>query len=354
MNLEALLTLAVAENASDLHLSSGSPPYFRVNGQLQQSASIAKIFTSAEIQALIAPILSSREIEQLAHRFEVDCAYLLPNKYRVRLNIFCQARGWSISCRLIPHKIPGIIELGLPPICQKLVNLNRGLVLFTGSTGSGKTTSLASIIDFINHHEARHIITIEDPIEFMHESIRSLIEQRQVHRDTQSFECALRASLREDPDILLIGELRDLETMRLALTAAETGHLVFATLHTESAVKTINRIIDFFLAHEQSLVRMLLADALVAIIAQRLYPSASGNRVLATEILVNNPAIANLIRENKLNQIVNQMQAGREQGMHTLEQDLTRLRKNNILAMQRSFKNGTASVNERNVNEVQN
>lgn len=304
--------------ASDLHLTSGSAPYVRVNGS---TVKLNYKDVSQEVcQGLIFEILTDNQKEAFLKDWDLDLSYPLEGVGRFRVNVFMQRKGVGAVFRLIPEQIQTIQELGLPEQLLDLVDVSEGLILVTGPTGSGKSTTLASLIHTINMSQQAHIITIEDPIEFVHQNHQSLINQREVMSHTKSFSNALRAALREDPDIILVGELRDLETISLALTAAETGHLVFATLHTNSAIKTVDRIIDVFPAEQQAQIRVMLSESLRGVVAQALVPSADHTgRVPVVEILVNVAAVANLIREGKTFQISSVMQTGRAHGMITFE-----------------------------------
>lgn len=323
--LEELLKVAKQHNASDLHLASGSPPYLRIHGDMVR---LNYKSVSAEVcQRLVFEILTDRQKELFQENLELDFSYLVQGVGRFRVNVFMQRSGIGAVFRLIPEEIQAISELGLPEDkILDLIDVSEGLVLVTGPTGSGKSTTLASIIDTINASRRAHIITIEDPIEFVHQNKQSLINQREVSSHTHSFSNALRAALREDPDIILVGEMRDLETISLAITAAETGHLVFATLHTNNAIKTADRVIDVFPERQQAQVRAMLSESLRGIVAQALLPRADGKgRVAVAEILVNVPAVANLIREGKSHQIASAMQTGRSQGMLTFESSINEL-----------------------------
>ncbi|SEQ07178.1 twitching motility protein PilT [Solimonas aquatica] len=321
MDLTQLLQLAAARGASDLHLSAGLPPRLRQDGEL--AAIDHAPLQDGDLRAA-AETLMPAPLRALWQRGEdVDFASEVPGVGRVRVNAFRQLRGTALVMRLLPRRIPDLDTLRLPPVVSELLELPRGLLLVTGPTGSGKSTTLAAMVQRLNQTQALHILTIEDPIEFVHEPARSLISQRELHRHTQSFASALRSGLREDPDVMLVGELRDLETIRLALTAAETGHLVLASLHTASAPKTIDRIIDVFPAGEKESVRAMLAESLRAVIAQTLLPAAGGGgRVAAFELMLGTPAIRNLIRENKVAQMVSVLQTGQREGMQTLDQAL--------------------------------
>jgi twitching motility protein PilT len=322
--LDELLSMMKQQNASDLHLTSGSAPYLRIYGEMLK---LKYRDVSAEVcQGLIFEILSEKQRESFLENLELDFSYPLPNVGRFRVNVFMQRNGIGAVFRLIPEVIQTAQELGLPPQLLDLIKVSEGLILVTGPTGSGKSTTLASLIHTINMSQRAHIITIEDPIEFVHQNQLSLINQRELSSNTHSFSNALRAALREDPDIILVGEMRDLETISLALTAAETGHLVFATVHTNSAIKTIDRIIDVFPQGQQAQIRTMLSESLRGIVAQALLPRAEGSgRVPAVEILVNVPAVANLIREGKAFQISSVMQTGRLHGMITFEASVNEL-----------------------------
>ncbi len=318
------------QNASDLHLSSGSAPYLRIHGEMVK---LNYHEVSHEVcQSLIFQILTEKQREIFAEHWELDLSYPLPEVGRFRVNVFMQRNGVAAVFRLIPEKVQTVEELGLPEQLLDLVDVSEGLVLVTGPTGSGKSTTLAALIHSINLSERAHIITIEDPIEFVHRNGQALISQREVSSHTKSFHAALRAALREDPDIILVGEMRDLETISLAVTAAETGHLVLATLHTNSAIKTVDRIIDVFPESQQGQIRVMLSESLRGIVAQALLPTADGEgRVPVTEVLVNVPAVANLIREGKTHQINSVMQTGRSYGMVTFEGAINELMRKGIV-----------------------
>ena len=324
MNINELLQLAVAQQASDLHLAAEQPPLLRIAGLLQP-CTVQPILSASDLQTLLYAIMNERQRLQLAEQLDLDFAYELTNLARFRVNIFHQQQGLAAVFRVIPTGLRSLMDLGLPDIVTTLCAYPRGLILVTGPTGSGKSTTLAAMVDQINQHRQQHIITIEDPIEFIHASKNCLVNQREVHQHALSFEQALRSALREDPDVLLIGELRDLETIRLALTAAETGHLVLATLHTLSCAKTVHRIIDAFPGDEKNSIRAMLAESLQAVISQLLLPKIGGGRIAAQEIMVCNTAIRNLIREDKIPQIYSVMQTGSAQGMQLLDQHLQKL-----------------------------
>jgi len=317
----ALLTSTREAGASDLHISAGMPPIIRQRGEIVR-ANLPPM-TAEEARSALNEIMTPEQRSTFETHHEIDFGFEIPDVARFRANIFMQRRGPGAVFRVIPTKIRTLEELGCPPILRELATKERGLVLVTGPTGSGKSTTLAAMIDFLNANKQGHIITIEDPIEFVHESKKCLINQREVGSHTKDFATALRSALREDPDCLLVGELRDLETTSLAITAAETGHLVFGTLHTNSAAKTIDRLIDVFPGDRQSQVRTMLSESLEGVIAQSLIPTADGkSRVAALEILTGIPALRNLVREDKTAQILSIMQVGTQHGMQTLDQAL--------------------------------
>jgi twitching motility protein PilT len=321
--IDALLQFTKDQGASDLHLSEGSTPVIRIDGRLHKLDLPG--LTRQGIRELIINSMTSEQTKRFEESFEVDFAKELNDSTRFRCNVFRQINGMGGSYRTIPAEIRSFEELGLPDILKRLSLLERGIVLMTGPTGSGKTTTLATMTDWINQHKECHVITIEDPVEFFHQSKHSLINQRELGACTHSFANALRAALREDPDVILVGEMRDLETVSLALTAAETGHLVLTTLHTSSAVKTIDRIIDIFPAEQKSQVRSMLSESLQAVVAQSLLPRKDKGRVVALEIMIATTAVRNLIREDKIYQIPSVIQAGGKQGMQSLDQHLMTL-----------------------------
>lgn len=322
--IDKLFRLMAQQQASDMHLSAGSPPYLRVHGEML--AVNHPPLDHAAVQSLVYEIINEKQRQDFAQRWELDTSYTVDGVGRFRVNLFMQNRGLGGVFRIIPEKIQSTKELNIPRGIIELINVPRGLVLVTGPTGSGKSTTLASLIDEINSTRKEHIITIEDPIEFVHVNKRSLINQREVSSHTKSFTNALRAALREDPDIILVGELRDLETIQLAMTAAETGHLVFGTLHTNNAAKTVDRIIDVFPDNQQAQIRVMLAESLRGVVAQSLLPRADrAGRVAAYEILTNTFAVANLIREGKTHQIPSVMQTQAESGMMTFESHIAKL-----------------------------
>jgi twitching motility protein PilT len=323
MDITELLAFSVQHDASDLHLSTGTPPSIRVDGDVRKLNIPA--FDAKDVNALVYDIMNDRQRKEYEENLEVDFSFEVPNLARFRVNAFNQNRGPAAVFRTIPSKILSLDDLGCPEIFREISDTPRGLVLVTGPTGSGKSTTLAAMVDYINDHKHDHILTIEDPIEFVHENKKCLINQREVHRDTLSFSAALRSALREDPDVILVGEMRDLETIRLAMTAAETGHLVFGTLHTTSAPKTIDRIIDVFPGEEKSMVRSMLSESLRAVISQCLIKKVGGGRVAAHEIMIGGPAIRNLIREDKIAQMYSAIQTGMQHGMQTMDQCLQNL-----------------------------
>jgi twitching motility protein PilT len=324
--IKELLKLVLENKASDLHICTGEPPILRVNGVLTRTEFAP--LTANQSKVICYALLNEKQQQTLERELEVDCAYGIEGLARFRVNIFKDRLGYSAALRTISENIPPVESLGLPEMVKDIAKLPRGLVLVTGPTGSGKSTTLASIVDWINTHRAEHIITIEDPIEFVHKSKKSIINQREVGADTHSFSAALRASLREDPDVILIGEMRDLETISLAVRAAETGHLVFGTLHTSSAASTLDRLIDVFPHEQQTQVRIQLSVSLKAVLSQTLVPNKmSDGRVMAMETMIVTPAIANLIRESKSSQIYSAIQTGRKEGMQTLEASLAELYK---------------------------
>ncbi|WP_010181110.1 type IV pilus twitching motility protein PilT [Glaciecola sp. HTCC2999] len=323
MNITELLAISVKNNASDLHLSSGLPPLIRVDGDIRRLNMPS--LNHQQVLALIYESMNDRQRVEYDTHMEVDFSFEKEGLARFRVNAFVQNRGASAVFRTIPSNVLSLDEINAPQICKDIIRQPTGIILVTGATGSGKSTTLAAMIDYLNTHERMHILTVEDPIEFVHKNKQCLIHQREVQRDTNSFSKALRSALREDPDVILVGELRDLETIRLAITAAETGHLVFATMHTNSAPKTIDRIIDAFPAGEKSMVRSMLSESLRAVIAQRLIKRVNGGRIAAHEIMVGVPAIRNLIREDKVSQMFSVIQTGQHHGMQTMEQCLQRL-----------------------------
>ena len=323
MDITKLLNFAVKSGASDLHLTAGMPPMIRVDGDMRRID--LPMMDHKTVHALIYDIMTDKQRKDYEEFLETDFSFEVPDLARFRVNAFIQNRGAAAVFRTIPAEVLPMEKLGMGKIFEQISSFPRGLIVVTGPTGSGKSTTLAAMIDFINNTRYEHILTIEDPIEFVHQSKKCLVNQREVHRDTLGFNEALRSALREDPDIILVGELRDLETIRLALTAAETGHLVFATLHTTSAAKTIDRIVDVFPAAEKAMVRSMLSESLQAVVSQALLKKVGGGRVAAHEIMLGTPAIRNLIREDKVAQMYSAIQTGANVGMRTLDQHLQQL-----------------------------
>lgn len=323
MDISELLAFSVKSKASDLHLSSGLPPMIRVDGDLCR-VNLPEL-GSDEVETLLYDVMNDQQRKVFEEHLETDFSMAVSGLARFRVNVFHQQRGPAGVFRTVPSEVATLEQLNLPNVVKDIAELRNGLVLVTGATGSGKSTTLAAMINYINERRYEHVITIEDPIEFIHQSKKCLIDQRELYSHTKSFSEALRSSLREDPDVILVGEMRDPETIRLALTAAETGHLVFATLHTTSAAKTINRIIDVFPAGEKSMVRSMLSDSLQAVLSQSLLKSEEGGRVAAMEIMLCTSAIRNLIREDKVAQMYSVIQTGQEQGMQTMDQHLKKL-----------------------------
>ena len=323
MDIAELLAFSVKNKASDLHLSAGLPPMIRVDGDMRRIN--VPPLEHRTVHALIYDIMNDKQRKDYEEFLETDFSFEIPGVARFRVNAYNQKRGAAGVFRTIPSKVLTLEDLNAPEMFKDIVNVPRGLVLVTGPTGSGKSTTLAAMIDYLNDNEYAHILTIEDPIEFVHTSKKCLINQREVHKDTLGFSEALRSALRQDPDIILVGEMRDLETIRLALTAAETGHLVFGTLHTSSAAKTIDRIVDVFPAAEKTMVRSMLSESLRSVISQSLLKKISGGRIAAHEVMIGTPAIRNLIREDKVAQMYSAIQTGQAHGMQTLDQCLSEL-----------------------------
>lgn len=317
MDITELLAFSAKQGASDLHLSAGLPPMIRVDGDVRRIN--LPPLEHKQVHALIYDIMNDKQRKDFEEFLETDFSFEVPGVARFRVNAFNQNRGAGAVFRTIPSKVLTMEELGMGEVFKRVSDVPRGLVLVTGPTGSGKSTTLAAMLDYLNNTKYRHILTIEDPIEFVHESKKCLVNQREVHRDTLGFSEALRSALREDPDIILVGEMRDLETIRLALTAAETGHLVFGTLHTTSAAKTIDRVVDVFPAEEKAMVRSMLSESLQSVISQTLIKKIGGGRVAAHEIMIGTPAIRNLIREDKVAQMYSAIQTGGSLGMQTLD-----------------------------------
>lgn len=332
MDITELLAFGVKNSASDLHLSAGLPPMIRVDGDVRRVNVPA--LNHKQVHTMIYDIMTDKQRKDYEEYLETDFSFEVPNLARFRVNVFNQDRGAAAVLRTIPSKVLTLEDLGAPKIFTDIASYPRGIVLVTGPTGSGKSTTLAAMIDYINANDYAHILTIEDPIEFVHESKKSLINQREVHSHTLGFNEALRSALREDPDVILVGEMRDLETIRLALSAAETGHLVFGTLHTTSAAKTIDRIVDVFPGQEKDMVRSMLSESLRAVISQSLLKKNGGGRVAAHEIMMCTPAIRNLIRENKVAQMYSSIQTGQAQGMQTLDQCLKDLVSSGVITKQ--------------------
>ncbi len=332
MNITELLDFSVKHNASDLHLSAGIPPMIRIDGDVRKLEIPA--LSHSEVHRLLFEIMNDAQRREFEEKLEVDFSFEVPDVGRFRVNAFNQSRGCSVVLRTIPVDIPSLEQLDAPDIFKSISEMEKGLVLVTGPTGSGKSTTLAAMVDYINSNYNKHILTIEDPIEFVHPTKKCLVNQREVHRDTHSFKAALRSALREDPDVILVGELRDQETISLALTAAETGHLVFGTLHTSSAAKAVDRIIDVFPGSDKAMVRSMLSESVKAVIAQKLLKRVGGGRVACHEIMIGTPAIRNLIREDKVAQMYSVIQTGSSVGMRTMEQSARQLLAMNLVDQQ--------------------
>ncbi len=335
MDIGELLAFGEKNGSSDLHLSAGVPPMIRVDGDMRKIN--VPVLTHTEVHDMVYDIMNDKQRKDFEEFWECDFSFEIPGLARFRVNAFNQNRGAGAVFRTIPSEILSLEDLKCPKIFEELADIPRGVVLVTGPTGSGKSTTLAAMVNHKNENEYGHILTVEDPIEFVHVTKKCLINQREVHRDTLGFNEALRSALREDPDVILVGEMRDLETIRLALSAAETGHLVFGTLHTSSAAKTIDRIIDVFPAAEKDMIRAMLSESLKAVIAQTLLKKNGGGRVAAHEIMIGTPAIRNLIRENKIAQMYSAIQTGQQFGMKTLDQDLAVLVKQNVVSRQEAL-----------------
>ena len=323
MDITELLAFSAKQGASDLHLSADMPPMIRVDGDVRRIN--LPSLSHKEVHALVYDIMNDKQRKDFEEFLETDFSFEVPGVARFRVNALNHNRGAGAVFRTIPSKVLTMDQLGMGQVFKDLAAISRGIVLVTGPTGSGKSTTLAAMIDYINESRYDHILTVEDPIEFVHESKKSLVNQREVHRDTLGFNEALRSALREDPDVILVGEMRDLETIRLALTAAETGHVVFGTLHTSSAAKTIDRIVDVFPAEEKSMVRSMLSESLQGVISQSLLKKNGGGRIAAHEIMIGTPAIRNLIREDKVAQMYSSIQTGASHGMQTMDQCLQNL-----------------------------
>ncbi len=338
--LDQLLTFAVQKDASDIHLSTGSPPVFRIHGRMRKLENAT--ISSSELQNLFQEILSEKQYAVLRESLELDFAYAVPGVARFRTNLFFQMRGAAAAFRTIPDKVRTLQELQVPKGIYELSRHKKGLVLVTGPTGSGKSTTLAGMIDLINQERREHILTIEDPIEYVHKNKNCLVNQRELGEHTQSFGNALKSALREDPDVILVGEMRDLETISLALTAAETGHLVFATLHTMSAAETVNRIVDVFPPEQQRQIRAMFANSVQGIVAQRLIPTQDGHgRVAVHEIMIASAAVRNLIREEKSHQIHSAIQTGASYGMQTMDQALKHWLERGVISREDAVANAT-------------
>jgi twitching motility protein PilT len=330
-NLASFLEAVMYGNGSDLHLTAGLPPMIRIHGELQPIRGYRKLHPQ-DLQEMIYSFLTQKQREVFEEKLELDVSYSLPGKARFRVNIFKQRDSLGTVMRLIPFEIRSLDELGLPPSVREFANLRRGLVLVTGITGSGKSTTLASLLDVVNVERREHIMTVEDPIEFLHEHKHSIVNQREVGADTHTFSSALKHVLRQDPDVILVGEMRDLETISTALTAAETGHLVFATLHTQDAPQSVDRVIDVFPPHQQQQIRVQLAGTIAGVVSQQLLPKPDRKgRAVAVEVMVATPAIRNLIREGKTHQIYTSMQAGGKFGMQVMDQHLAELVKKHVI-----------------------
>ena len=332
LTITQLLRFATNLKASDIHLSAGEPPILRIHGELQRLDHPP--LTPEQAHRLVFDLMNDTQRRVFQDKLECDFAFALDDTTRFRINAFVQSRGEGAVMRSIPSRIPSFDELGLPPVLRSFCTQDKGLVLVTGPTGSGKSTTLAAMIDHINDTIGGHILTLEDPIEFVHKSKKALVNQREIGTQSHSFDAALRSALREDPDVILVGELRDLETIQLALTAAETGHLVFATVHTASAPKTVERLIDVFPAVQQGQVRAMLSESLLGVCTQTLLPKVGGGRCAALEILVATPAVRNLVREGKTHQIPSAMQVGGKSGMQTQEAALIDLVTRNVITME--------------------
>jgi twitching motility protein PilT len=341
MDMTELLKQTVARKASDLHISIGRPPVMRIHGELEPQKDF-KVLDAAETERLIMQIISEDQRKELDETLELDCSYSIPNVSRFRVNVYWRNGGMGAAIRTIPNKIPTLTELELPPIIERLTQAKNGLILVTGPTGSGKSTTLAAMIDTINRTRKEHVMTIEDPIEFVYEHNKSLINQRELNAHTLSFANALKHVLRQDPDVVLVGEMRDLETIAAAITIAETGHLVFGTLHTMGAAQTVDRIVDVFPSYQQQQIRMQLAGGLRAVISQALLARKSGGRVAAREIMVVTQGISSMIREGKTHQLYGQIQTGAAEGMITLEMDVARLLTRDVI----TYDSAISAVND--------
>jgi twitching motility protein PilT len=335
MDIGELLAFGVKNGSSDLHLSAGEPPMIRVDGDMRRIN--VPTMDHKDVHDMVYDIMNDKQRKDYEEFLECDFSFEIPGLARFRVNAFNQNRGAGAVFRTIPSEILSLEQLNAPKIFEEIADTPRGVVLVTGPTGSGKSTTLAAMVNHKNETEYGHILTVEDPIEFVHKSKKCLINQREVHRDTLGFNEALRSALREDPDVILVGEMRDLETIRLALSAAETGHLVFGTLHTSSAAKTIDRVVDVFPAAEKDMIRAMLSESLKSVISQTLLKKQGGGRVAAHEIMMGTPAIRNLIRENKIAQMYSAIQTGQAFGMQTLDQNLQQLVQKNVVSRQEAM-----------------
>ena len=332
MKLDLLFRQCIEHNASDLHLSSGMPVLYRIDGDLVRMSE--EVLCKDQLQAALMDIMQSDQQTHFQEELACDFSFEVPGLSRFRANVYEQSRGIAAAFRCIPAQIPSLVSIQAPAILSKLLSHPRGLILVTGSTGSGKSTTLAAMVDHLNQNTAKHLLTLEDPIEFVHHPKQCLVHQREIGAQASSFEAALRSAMREDPDVILVGELRDLETIRLAISAAETGHLVLATLHTSGAAKCIDRIVDVFPAEEKNMVRNMLSESLTAVISQVLLKRKEGKgRIAAHEIMVATPSIRHLVREGKVAQMVSAMQTGQAAGMQTLDQSLSALVKNGLVEL---------------------
>ncbi len=341
MDMIEILRQTVARKASDLHLTIGRPPVMRIHGELEPQKDF-QVLDASETERLIMQIITEEQRKELEETLELDCSYSIPQVSRFRVNVFFRNGGMGAAIRTIPNKIPTLQQLELPPVVEKLTQMKNGLILVTGPTGSGKSTTLAAMIDAINKSRKEHIMTIEDPIEFVYEHDKAIVNQRELNAHTQSFASALKHVLRQDPDIVLVGEMRDLETIASAITIAETGHLVFGTLHTMGAAQTIDRIVDVFPSYQQQQIKMQLAGGLRAVISQTLLPRKTGGRVAAREIMVVTQGISSMIREGKSHQLYGQIQTGASEGMVTLEMDVARLLSRDII----TYESALSAVND--------
>ena len=343
MTIEEILSLAKEKKASDIHLSPGSPVMLRIDGQLLPQTQTR--LSPNEVETLMTPMLSQAQMQRLKEDGELDFAFSIPNYSRVRANVFRQRGTYTAALRILTYDVPKPETLGLPPAVVNFTNLKRGLVLVTGATGSGKSTTLASLIDIIAERDAKNIITLEDPIEYLHTNKRAIVRQREVGDDTKSYADALRAALRQDPDVILVGEMRDLETISTAITAAETGHLVFSTLHTNNTSEAIDRMIDVFPPHQQQQIRVQLSTVLEGVVAQQLLPKIDGGRIAAFEVLIANSAIRNLIREGKAFQIPSILQTSKRDGMQTMDDCIMNIFQHGLIAQRTAVDYALDQVN---------